>query len=52
MPLKQYQKTLLKAKAYRAQAAQLQAQLRKMTVKVANLTKVMWVARGFGRVPG
>jgi hypothetical protein len=40
VPLKQYQKTLLKAKVYRSQAVQLQAQLRKMTAKVARLSKV------------
>lgn len=37
---RQYTKMLLKAKAYRTQAVQLQAQLRRMTNKVMKLSKV------------
>ena len=40
MPLKLYQKTLLKAKAYRTQAVRAQAQLRGLTAKVIKLSKV------------
>ncbi len=49
VPLKHYQRTLLKAKAYRAQAVQLQAQLRKMTARVSKLTKVCRVGISAGR---
>ena len=38
--LKQYQRVLLQAKAYRTQTVQLQAQLRRMTIKIVRLSKV------------
>ncbi len=38
--LKQYQRVLVQAKAYRTQTVQLQAQLRRMTAKVVRLSKV------------
>ncbi|GAB4819362.1 hypothetical protein N2152v2_006408 [Parachlorella kessleri] len=37
--LKQYQRVLVQAKAYRTQTVQLQAQLRRMTAKVVRLSK-------------
>jgi len=49
VPLKQYQRAVLKAKSYHAEARQLAAQLRRMTAKAAKLKKaaesLRWASR-------
>lgn len=45
VPLKQYQRAVLRAKAYHAEARQLAAQLRRMTAKAAKLKKAATALR-------
>ncbi|EFN55790.1 hypothetical protein CHLNCDRAFT_57709 [Chlorella variabilis] len=46
VPLKQYQRAVLRAKAYHAEARQLAAQLRRMTAKAAKLKKAATALSG------